>query len=290
MYTYAVKFIEENEILGISSRSTSLTALDYLEYFFYAGLCFIGVKKYNVAVEYFLQAIVFPAQAVSTVVTACIKAARLASLVDSGNAFEVPKYASNIVSRFAKQDSPVYDALVKAFLANDSHALTNHISTGGPVLNADHSLGLAYQMVAALTNSNIKKLTSTYITLSLEDISTSTGLANIKVTENLLLKMVSQGKIKARINQQSGMVHFGDDGEVSSSSKVQNNEKVLSLLVTHIEEGTDIAERIRLMQQTVLSSEAYAGQSQRGHGVGKGGISQGDIGWSNEEDLMDFMG
>jgi hypothetical protein len=57
------------------------------------------------------------------------------------------------------------------------------------------------------------------------------------------------------------MVHFGDDGEVSSSSKVQNNEKVLSLLVTHIEEGTDIAERIRLMQQTVLSSEAYAGIS-----------------------------
>jgi hypothetical protein len=58
--------------------------------------------------------------------------------------------------------------------------------------------------VAALTNLNIKKLTSTYITLSLEDIKTSTGLANIKVTEKLLLKMVSQGEIKARINQQTG--------------------------------------------------------------------------------------
>jgi hypothetical protein len=43
MYTYAVKFIEENEILQISSKNTSLTALDYLEYFFYAGLCFIGM-------------------------------------------------------------------------------------------------------------------------------------------------------------------------------------------------------------------------------------------------------
>jgi hypothetical protein len=41
------------------------------------------------------------------------------------------------------------------------------------------------------------------------------------------------------------MVHFGDDGEVSSGTKVRNNEKVLNLLVTHIEEGTEIAEQIR---------------------------------------------
>jgi hypothetical protein len=82
------------------------------------------------------------------------------------------------------------------------------IYTGAHVLNTDHSLGLAHQMVAALTNLNIKKLTSTYITLSLKDIASSTGLANIKDTEKLLLKMVSQGEIKARINQQSGRIYL----------------------------------------------------------------------------------
>ena len=87
-------------------------------------MCFVGVKDYVTALDYLTQAIVLPAQAVSAVVVASLKMARLVSLIEHGTAYEVPKYASSCVLRYSRQDMPVYDSIVKQFVANNATALT----------------------------------------------------------------------------------------------------------------------------------------------------------------------
>jgi hypothetical protein len=52
---------------------------------------FVGVKKYGIALDYFLTAITLPALALSAVVTASLKAARLVSLIELGTSLEIPK-------------------------------------------------------------------------------------------------------------------------------------------------------------------------------------------------------
>lgn len=53
---------------------------------------FLGMRKFTAALDYFQQAITLPAQALSAIVIASLKASKLASLIESGTAFEVPKY------------------------------------------------------------------------------------------------------------------------------------------------------------------------------------------------------
>ena len=124
MYTLGADFLRKNEILGIDPNNTGLSALDYLTFFYYGGMCFVGVKDYITALDYLTQAIVLPAQAVSAVVVASLKMARLVSLIEHGIAYEVPKYASNCVLRYSRQDMPVYDSIVKQFVANNATALS----------------------------------------------------------------------------------------------------------------------------------------------------------------------
>lgn len=67
------------------------------------------------------------------------------------------------------------------------------------------------QIVSKLTKRDIKKLTKAYISLSLEDITSSVGLTSIDETESLLLTMVESNEINVEINSATGMVKFSDE-------------------------------------------------------------------------------
>ena len=60
-------------------------------------------------------------------------------------------------------------------------------------MNQDHNLGLARQVRSALVRHNVRKLTSTYITLSLADIAATAGLTDVDAAEVLLRTMIASG-------------------------------------------------------------------------------------------------
>ena len=320
MYTLGAEFLRNNEVLEVDPGSTGLTALDYLTFFYYGGMCFVGVRDYAAALDYFTQAIVLPAQAVSAVVVASLKMARLVSLIEYGIAFEIPKYSSSIVLRFSRQDMPVYDAIVKQFVANDAAGLSDAVESHTDVLTQDHTLGLARQVVAALVRHNVRKLTSTYITLSLKDIATAVGLSDAAAAESLLRKMTAAGEIVAKINQSTSMVRFGDDNvgddstrgssgaatstatsTASSSSSIVASarpcgdrapatEALLHSLGRHIETSIVVCDRLRTLQQQVLTSPEYISRSNQSSysrvlGVGGGvGLKGGGRGWGDGDE------
>ena len=65
---------------------------DFSSYFYYAGYCCIGVKKYTQAMHFLLDAITMPATALSSVVIAALQKAKLVSLLlPDAKALVLPK-------------------------------------------------------------------------------------------------------------------------------------------------------------------------------------------------------
>ena len=68
----------------------------------------------------------------------------------------------------------------------------------------DNNLGLVKQVVSSQTRSNIRRLTRTFITLSLSDLAHRVGLSSPALVEAELVKMIQSGSIHATISHQVG--------------------------------------------------------------------------------------
>ena len=66
----------------------------------------------------------------------------------------------------------------------------------------DNNLGLVKQVVSSQTRSNIRRLTRTFITLSLSDLAHRVGLSSPALVEAELVKMIQSGSIHATISHQ----------------------------------------------------------------------------------------
>jgi len=57
----------------------------------------------------------------------------------------------------------------------------------------------------------LRRLTRTYVTLSLEDIAQHAGCASAAASEKLVVDNVAQGKIVAAVDEVTGTVFFSED-------------------------------------------------------------------------------
>ena len=213
MYPLGYDFVQKNPILEIDPPMLHLKGVDFLQYFYYAGICCIAMKDFISALENFSQVIATPAQSVSAIVIQAYKKALLVSLIQYGRAYEIPNHASQVVLQLEKKsDKSVYDEISKAFLDSDSDRtkLEEVIAKSSEVLKKDLNLGLANQVLDAFTRHRIRGLTNTYITLSSADIAAATGLENGQVAEFWLRQMVAFGEINLGIDRESNMVRFED--------------------------------------------------------------------------------
>ena len=68
----------------------------------------------------------------------------------------------------------------------------------------DQNLGLVSQVVESQTKTNIKRLTKTFLTLSLVELANKVGLSSTVEAERLIMDMIEEGGIHARISQKDG--------------------------------------------------------------------------------------
>lgn len=105
-------------------------------------------------------------------------------------------------------------------------------------IREDGNEGLVKQCLSSLSTGNIKRLTQTYVTLSLEDIASSAQLSSAQAAEMKVLDMIAQSQIFARINQADGMVSFLEDPEEYNTnammdeldSRIQSTSALYSVL------------------------------------------------------------
>ena len=80
----------------------------------------------------------------------------------------------------------------------------------------------------------------------------------------------------------------------SSAERIRENEVALVKLEGHIRNTIEISDKLRDMQQRIITSEEYLSRSlklfQSGGIIGQGGLTQGESsGWAENDSLSDFI-
>lgn len=186
---------------------------DFLLYCYYGGMIFIGLKRFNKALEFFQHAITAPATTLTAVTVEAYKKFVLVSLIQTGQVPAFPKYTPAVVQRNLKSCTQPYIDLANNYSSGKISVLEACVNTNTEKFKNDSNLGLVKQVLSSLYKRNIQRLTQTYLTLSLQDIASTVQLETAKQAELHVLQMIQDGEIFATINQKDGMVSFNEDPE-----------------------------------------------------------------------------
>lgn len=186
---------------------------DFLLYCYYGGMIFIGLKRFNKALEFFQHAITAPATTLTAITVEAYKKFILVSLIQTGQVPAFPKYTPAVVQRNLKSCTQFYIDLANNYSSGKISVLEACVNTNTEKFKNDSNLGLVKQVLSSLYKRNIQRLTQTYLTLSLQDIASTVQLETAKQAELHVLQMIQDGEIFATINQKDGMVSFNEDPE-----------------------------------------------------------------------------
>lgn len=192
-------------------KENGQNAKHFLLYFYYGGMLYTALKKFERALFFFEAAVTVDSMVVSHIVLEAYKKRILVSLIAYGKVEPLPSWTSSVVDRFVRQLSKCYHDLEAAYGASSLAQVRELCQKNSERFSRDGNTGLVKQCVTALTRKNIKKLTKTFLTLSLADVAQRCELASAREAERQLFSMIEDGEIFALINQKDGMVKFMDN-------------------------------------------------------------------------------
>jgi len=274
MYSYALPVVEV-PMYEIDPKTTGLEPLDFLTYFYYAGMIHIGLKQFPKALEAFQLGLTIPSMMLSAVHVECFKKYVLCSLIVHGELQRLPeKTTSHVVSRNVDRICPAYLELSRAY-RRGVEEMYKCLEANQDIFKKDRNLGLVRQTVQACVRNNISRLTKTYVTLSLSDLAAQANLGNPAQAEKILLTMIEEGQIFASINQKDGMISFLEDPEeYDTSGMAQELDQKIQEVIDLSQELQTRDRDLQLNQQYLIKTNpgmlaaAAAGPGERGGGGG----------------------
>ncbi|KAF2068109.1 hypothetical protein CYY_010565 [Polysphondylium violaceum] len=246
-YHIALPLIESN-ITSINPDQSGIAIQHILCYYYYAGIIFTALKKYKSAAESFKFVFTAPASALSAIAIEAYKKFVLVNLIISGSSSGFPRYTPPIVQRNIKSHCKAYTELTVSFSSNNINDIRQKAIPHAEAFQKDKNWGLVKLAIKSIYRRNIKKLTQTFMTLSIADIAEKVDLTPSKA-EAFVLKMIEDGEIFASISQKDGMVSFHESPENFSGYNVFSEldssiNKVIQIdgTVKHIEEKLTLSQ------------------------------------------------
>jgi len=243
--------ILERFVYKIGPETTGVESVDTRLYFYYGGICFVGMKKYPNALQFFEAVISAPAVVLSAVMFEAYKKYILVSLILRGEVPNLPRYSHTSLVRVFKQMYPAYDEFTNSFATRSVEDLHKVAENHAEHFNKDGNLGLVKQAIQALYRQNIQRLTKTYITLSLQNITEQTSLSNVTETERRVFNMIQHGQVFATINQKDGMVEFLENPEK------YNNSQTLKYLDRQIHQTITLTNVVTKIDEEIGLEDKY---------------------------------
>jgi len=232
------------EITGIESVDTRL-------YFYYGGICYLAMKKFDKALQFFEATISTPAVVISSIMIEAYKKYILVALCLKGEVPSLPRYTHGSLSRVFKQLYPAYEEFINSFTTRSVEDLCKVAENHVEQFTKDRNLGLVKQAIKALYRQNIQRLTKTYITLSLQSITEQTSLPNVSETERRVFEMIQRGQVFATINQKDGMVEFLENPEKF------NNTQTLQYLEHQISQSINLTNVVMKIDEEIGLEDKY---------------------------------
>eukprot|EP00008_Paramoeba_atlantica_P006420 CAMPEP_0201498202 /NCGR_PEP_ID=MMETSP0151_2-20130828/69928_1 /ASSEMBLY_ACC=CAM_ASM_000257 /TAXON_ID=200890 /ORGANISM="Paramoeba atlantica, Strain 621/1 / CCAP 1560/9" /LENGTH=422 /DNA_ID=CAMNT_0047889611 /DNA_START=60 /DNA_END=1328 /DNA_ORIENTATION=- len=231
-------------------RSIGNGAEMVLLFFYYAGCIFIGLKQFSRALEYLRMTFTVPAQSQSAITIEAYKKYILVSLLENGKTAPLPKYSGSF-HRDLHSTCAAYEQLERGFGARESSEIQTIIQANMEVFTVDQNFGLVKQVNNAFRKKTVRRLTDTFITLSLADIGKSINMEDPQDVELLIMEMIDKKEVYGHIDQQTGIVHFGDDPHRF------DNEELSCLLDQHMQRTMELGKRMRAATEDIMTSNSY---------------------------------
>jgi COP9 signalosome complex subunit 3 len=243
--------ILERFVFKIGPELTGIESVDTRLYFYYGGVCFAGMKRFDKALQFFEAAISTPAVVISAIMVEAYKKYILVSLCHKGEVPTLPRYTHASLVRVFKQMFPAYEEFMNSFATRSVEDLSKVAENHAEQFTKDKNIGLVKQAIQALYRQNIQRLTKTYITLSLQSITEQTSLPNISETERRVFRMIQNGQVFATINQKDGMVEFLENPEK------YNNNKTLQYLDRQIHQSITLTNVVTKIDEEIGLEDKY---------------------------------
>lgn len=247
----AATSVLDDDVYNVDPHETFLTPTDFYLYCYYGGMVCIGRKSYCKALDLFLQGLTAPAVLVNAITVATYKKYVLVSLLHAGQLSPLPKFTAARVKQVVEQECRAYHELATAFTSHNVQKLHSSVEQLQPTFTTDNNMGLVKQVVQCFVKNNIQRLTQTFLTLSLQDIATNTGLPNAQQAELYILRMIEAGEIHAQISEKDGMVHFLEDPEQFS------NAAIATRIDQHIQQCKKLADKMQTVHDMVSCDRQY---------------------------------
>ncbi|XP_050394557.1 COP9 signalosome complex subunit 3 [Patella vulgata] len=254
----ALEFLEV-DITDISKEGGQYDAKDFLQYYYYGGMIYTALKKYDRSLYFFEIAITTPSMAVSHIMMEAYKKFILVALILHGKIPLLPKYTSQVVIRYIKPLCQLYHDLSNAYCGNRSNDLRAIVTKHTETINRDKNMGLVKQCINSLFKKNIQRLTKTFLTLSLADMANRVHLSGAKEAEKYVLHMIEDGEIYATINQKDGMVRFHDNPEE------YNNATMLRHIDEEMQKCMKLDNKLKEMDREITVNPQYVQKSSGTH-------------------------
>jgi len=249
-YAAAVPLLA-SDLLQVDPAKTALTATDFLLYCYYGAMVCIGRKVYSRALELLLQALTAPTLVANAITVNCFKKYVLVSLIHSGHLPSLPKFTPTKVRAWSEVEAKAYQDLASAYATHNMDRLRKVAEQHGQTFIQDNNVGLVKLVLSSMPMRNIQRLTQTYVTLSLQDIAKTAGLAGPEEAEAYILRMVASGEVHARINERDGMVTFLEDPEQFCSAVMAQR------LDAAIKQSQGLAEKVQAVSEALAVDRSY---------------------------------
>ncbi|XP_072168600.1 COP9 signalosome complex subunit 3-like [Diadema setosum] len=247
--------ILDTDITEISKEGGHFDATHFLCFYYYGGMIYTALKNWDRAAYFFEVAITTPSMAVSHIMLEAYKKFILVCLIQHGKVPTLPKYTSQVVNRFIKPLSQLYQEVANSYSSNNPGEVSNVLDKHADQLNRDQNMGLAKQVVSSLYRKNIQRLTKTFLTLSLSDIARRVHLHTAQEAEQYVRNMIEDGEIHATISKQNGMVHFHDNPEK------YDNPAVLRHMEQQMQQCISLDDKLKSMEQGIAVNPQYVQKS-----------------------------
>ncbi|KAF5399041.1 COP9 signalosome complex subunit [Paragonimus heterotremus] len=242
------------DILEVDKNYSFVDIKDYLLYFYYGGMIYAALKKWERALHFFELCLIVPSYSLSCILIEAAKKVILISLIFNGKfttILEVPT-PHFISPKPWKRYCQPYLALASAFQKNDPDALTFVVDSNRDAFAADYNFGLVKQVIKSHVKFRIHNLTKTFMTLSLSDVANRVRLTSAQEAERYLVEMIESKAIFARVDQRDGTVYFLDDPEQF------NSMEMFLTLQKKIEDCVSLEKHLMRVCDQLVESPSYA--------------------------------
>ncbi|GJJ10308.1 hypothetical protein Clacol_004534 [Clathrus columnatus] len=215
-------------ISEIDTRLSPLSYHDVLNYHYIGALALLGLRNYQLASKYLELVVSAPTQShPSALQLEALKKLTIVRLILYGATRPLPRYSNPNLSRLIK--STPYASFPRVFPSTPD-VLQEIVDKDLKVFQTDCNMGLVRQLLEYGPRWAIRRLTATYITLSLKEIGKAVGVPDEQIVRDIVLSMIERSEIKAELNGNT-VVFLDDDlaeaGLDSQSFSPKEIEKLL---------------------------------------------------------------